>query len=231
MHKMDSEKMEHEFALFWQDNTEVYFVWALHSSVDATDSSIYPFHERKGSSGSKHLIVPADVSSTHLETSIEIILPSTTSSATTMSTTSSSYDSETHTLPYLANNFGFKPTPLSSLTSSIVQCPLERPSEIQSNSVSQTDLSQKSSVNNQLSATTALSPSSSNNTSLDSTSSQKSTIPSSGADHEKGTKQDSRPRQEEGEVLETNFVFLRNTFLCDLYGSGICKNIHMYPRR
>lgn len=38
----------------------VFLVWALHSSVDATSSTVYPFYERKGSSGSKQLIQTGD---------------------------------------------------------------------------------------------------------------------------------------------------------------------------
>ncbi|CAH3024251.1 unnamed protein product, partial [Porites evermanni] len=43
--------------ILFMANTEYFFVWALHSSFDATESStVYPFHERKGSSQFTQLI-------------------------------------------------------------------------------------------------------------------------------------------------------------------------------
>lgn len=40
----------------FMNNTEVFLVWALHSSLDAINSSIYPFHDLRGSSKAKHFL-------------------------------------------------------------------------------------------------------------------------------------------------------------------------------
>lgn len=193
----------------FMNNTEVFLVWALHSSLDAINSSIYPFHDRRGSSKAKHFLgrvssiqsketsfgtmpVPVPVGSTSISkntpNSATTLTQDTAPQETAMSHKASAGDSVTETQV----NIEVRSTVLSSLMSSIDINPSERSSESKSSSTEQTTWNQNSSEEKEHSADASLVPSPSSSTDLGSgSSSYTPTTPLSssekGKDEEQGT--------------------------------------------